>query len=148
MALCTLAYVSEARPGLTLKQLKQILRTARERNHRRDITGYLVFDGSYFAQLLEGDAAVLDALLPVLEADSRHHGLRLLLREPVAARHFADSCMGCANLAAPVHLDTSELRGVIHDVVGLRQWSLPEALEFFRLFREFRTPEQAALLTL
>ena len=56
--------------------------------------------------------------------------------------------MGCANLAAPVHLDTSELRGLIQDFVGSRQLPLAEVQAFFRTFTEFRTPEQASLLTL
>lgn len=148
MALTTLAYVSEARPGLSLKDLKQILRRSRENNYRRGVSGYLVFDGLSFAQILEAESGILDTLMTAIEADDRHRGLRLLLREPIAERHFADTCLGCANLAAPVHLDTSELRGLIRDVTGSRQLALPEALEFFRLFATFRTPEQAALLTL
>lgn len=148
MALMTLAYVSEARPGLSLRDLKQILRRARENNHRHAVSGFLVFDGAYFAQMLEAEAGVLDTLMTGIEADDRHHGLRLLLREPIGERHFGGSCMGCANLAAPVHLDTSELRGLIRDVTGSRQLGLPDALEFFRLFGHFRSPQQAALLTL
>ncbi|MCC5871253.1 MAG: BLUF domain-containing protein [Gammaproteobacteria bacterium] len=148
MALMTLAYVSEARPGLSLKDLKQILRRARENNFRRHVSGFLVFDGVSFAQILEAEAEVLGALMAAIEIDDRHHGLRLLLHESVAERHFPQTCMGCANLAAPVHLDTSELRGLIRDVTGSRQLGLREALEFFDLFSHFRTPEQAALLTL
>lgn len=148
MALMTLAYVSEARPGLSLKDLKQILRRARENNFRRAVTGFLVFDGMFFAQMLEGEAEVLDHLMATLATDDRHSALRLLLHEPIADRHFADACMGCANLAAPVHLDTSELRGLIRDVTGSRQLGLAEALEFFDLFGHFRSPQEAALLTL
>lgn len=148
MALTTLAYISEARPGLGLKDLKRILRRSREYNHRHGVTGYLVFDGIYFAQILEAEAPVLDNLMLGIEADERHHDLRLLLREPVIERNFGSWCMGCANLAAPVRLDTSELRGLIRDVVGQRRLALPDAVDFFQLFVRFRTPEQAALLTL
>lgn len=148
MALTTLAYISEARPGLMLKDLKQILRRSREKNHRHAVTGYLVFDGTYFAQILEADDTVLDLLLPTIVADDRHEDLRLLLCEPIIERNFDGWCMGCANLAAPVHLDTSELKGLIRDVVGQRSLSLPDAVDFFQLFVSFRTPQQAALLTL
>ena len=112
------------------------------------MTGYLVFDGGYFAQILEAEAAALDQLMPIIEADGRHRDLRLLLCESIAERHFAQTCMGCTNLAAPVHLDTSGLRGLLRDVTGRRQLCLPDALEFFRLFVDFRNPRQAALLTL
>lgn len=148
MKLTTLAYVSEAARGLGLKDLKQILRRAREHNFRTDLTGYLIYDGIWFAQLLEGPATELDAALARIEADDRHHGLQVLLREEITQRCFEGFCMGCANLNAPVHLDTSELRGVIRDFVGQRALSLHETQAFFRLFSEFRTPEQAALLTL
>lgn len=148
MALKTLAYVSEARPGLSLKDLKQILRRARENNYRRGVSGFLVFDGLYFAQILEAEADVVAALMIAIKADQRHREVRLLLEASIVQRHFGDSCMGCANLAAPVHLDTSELRGLIRDVTGSRQLGLADAVEFFRLFATFRTPEQAALLTL
>ncbi len=148
MALTTLAYISEARPGLGLRELKQILRRSREHNHRRGVTGYLVFDGTHFAQILEADDSVLDPLMLTIEGDPRHHDLRLLLREPVIERNFGSWCMGCANLAAPVHLDTSELRGLISDVIGQGRLALTDAVDFFQLFVRFRTPEQAALLSL
>jgi len=148
MKLSTLAYVSEAARGLGLKDLKQILRRSREHNFRADLTGYLVFDGVWFAQLLEGEAAALDDVMARITADPRHSDLRLLMREDITQRCFESWCMGCANLAAPVHLDTSELRGVIRDFVGHRELPLGEAQAFFRTFTEFRTPQQAALLTL
>lgn len=148
MKLATVAYVSEAARGLGLRELKLILRRSREHNFRSGLTGYLVFDGIHFAQLLEGDADVVDATLERIRRDARHHDVQDVLREPIVQRCFEGWCMGCANMAAPVHLDTSELRGVIHDFVGGRSLGLAETQAFFRLFAEFRTPEQAALLTL
>jgi len=148
MKLETLAYVSEAAPGLGLRDLKHILRRAREHNFRADVTGYLVYDGVWFAQLLEGRSEALDEIVARIEADSRHLGYNEILREEITQRCFEGWCMGCANLAAPVHVDTSELRGLIQDFVGSRQLPLPEVKAFFRTFTEFRTPEQASLLTL
>ncbi|HSG90508.1 MAG TPA: BLUF domain-containing protein [Pseudomonadales bacterium] len=148
MKLTTLAYVSEAARGLGLADLKHILRRSREHNFRADVTGYLVYDGIWFAQLLEGSAAALEATMARIEADERHHDIQMLLRGEITQRCFEGFFMGCANLAAPVHLDTSELRGVIRDFVGQRELTLHEVQAFFRLFSEFRTPEQAALLSL
>ncbi len=148
MALTTLAYVSEARQGLTLKDLKQILRRAREKNHRAGVSGWLVFDGAYFAQILEGEEGVLEPLLGCIEADPRHRDLRLLLHAGIDRRNFGATCMGCANLAAPVHIDTSELRGLLRDAMGTQQLPLEDAVELFRVFETFRTPEQASLLAL
>jgi hypothetical protein len=148
MKLEAVAYVSDAARGLGLKDLKHILRRSREHNFRAELTGYLVFDGLHFAQVLEGEGPAIDAVMARIAEDPRHHGVRELVREEVVQRCFEGWCMGCANLAAPVHLDTSELRGLIHDFVGERELALPEVQAFFRTFAEFRTPEQAALLTL
>ena len=148
MKLEAVAYVSEAARGLGLKDLKHVLRRSREHNFRADLTGYLVCDGLYFAQLLEGEPAAIDAVMARIRADARHHDVRELVREEIVQRCFEGWCMGCANLAAPVNLDTSELRGLIRDFVGERELALPEVQAFFRTFTEFRTPEQAALLTL
>lgn len=148
MKLETLAYVSKATPGLGLRDLKHVLRRSREQNFRAQITGYLVYDGLWFAQLLEGPAASLDGALARIEADPRHSELEVLVREPIVQRCFDGWAMGCTNLTAPVHIDTSELRGLIRDFVGGRRLALPEVQAFFRSFVEFRTPEQTALLSL
>lgn len=148
MALETLAYVSEARRGLALRDLKAILRKSREKNFRAGISGYLVFDGVYFAQILEGEEGTLQPLFHTIEADPRHHDVRLLHARPVTRRGYGDWAMGCANLSAPVDVDTSELRGIIRDFMDHRTPSFGEVHEFFRLFVEFQTPEQAAMLTI
>ncbi len=148
MKLETLAYVSRATPGLGLRDLKHVLRRSREHNFRARVTGYLVYDGVWFAQLLEGPAASLDAALARIMADPRHGEIRLLVRQPIVQRCFDGWAMGCTNLTAPVHIDTSELRGLIHDFVDGRRLDLPEVQAFFRSFVEFRTPEETALLSL
>jgi hypothetical protein len=144
----TLAYVSRATPGLGLRDLKHVLRRSREHNFRAGVTGYLVYDGAWFAQLLEGPAPALDSALARIEADPRHREVRLLLRQPIDRRCFDGWSMGCTNLAAPVDMDTSELRGLIHDFVDDRDPSLDEVQAFFRTFTEFRSPEQTSRLSL
>ena len=73
--------------------LRRIVDTARMLNRRRDLTGVLAFSGSHFLQVLEGDGAVLDALLESLRRDPRHDGLRVLGRTPISARRFGDWAM-------------------------------------------------------
>ena len=148
MKLVTQAYVSDAAPGLGLRDLKQILRRSREHNFRAAITGFLIHDGAHFAQLLEGPSSAVERLMERIATDPRHAGMQVILRTELTQRCFEGFCMGCANLAAPVHLDTSELRGVIRDFVGQRELGLHETQAFFRLFSEFRTPQEAALLAL
>jgi hypothetical protein len=140
--------VSRATPELGLRDLKQVLRRSREHNFRAQVTGYLVYDGTSFLQLLEGSGEALDAVMARIEADPRHRELTVLLREPIADRCFDGWAMGCTNLAAAAHVDTRELRARAEAFVTGERRPVSEAQAFFRDFVAVRTPEQAALLSL
>jgi hypothetical protein len=56
----------------------------------------LLFEGSSFLQVLEGEPERIDALLEKIRADRRHTRTVLLLREPIEQRSFADWTMGYA----------------------------------------------------
>lgn len=57
------------------------------------ITGALICTGEYFAQVIEGDAAAIDALLERLRADPRHTDLLVVDRGPIERRRFGDWSM-------------------------------------------------------
>lgn len=149
MALATLAYVSSAVPGLGLKELKQILRRSRENNFRSEISGYLVFDGEHFLQLLEGETEVLDDLYLRIARDGRHQALRLLFHDRIDQRAFGEFCMGCTNLAAAARVDVAAMRAAAHALAEQRDFrAADEAQSAFRRFTRFRTAENSMLLTL
>ncbi|WP_133366319.1 BLUF domain-containing protein [Qipengyuania sediminis] len=81
-------YVSEAAPGLGSQDVFRIIEQSARNNPSADITGFLIFRGGRFLQLVEGPLMSLETLLQVLERDPRHHSLRVLSRTPVAARSF------------------------------------------------------------
>jgi hypothetical protein len=62
----------------------------------------LYSDGNFF-QVLEGEAATVDALYEKLHRDKRHQQLTLIIREPIARRSFADWSMGFSS-ATPEEL--------------------------------------------
>lgn len=64
-------YVSST-PGLPKVELDEILDTAVEFNSQNDITGFLLHDGTYFVQYLEGPKNKIDILLNKISKDSRH----------------------------------------------------------------------------
>lgn len=64
-------YVSST-PGLPKSELDEILETAVEFNAKHDITGFLLHDGTYFVQYLEGPKTNIDNLLNKISADTRH----------------------------------------------------------------------------
>lgn len=58
-------------------------------NGRTGLTGALVFTGSHFAQILEGDRREIDKLLAAIHRDARHTELNIIERIDVHARRFA-----------------------------------------------------------
>lgn len=64
-------YVSSTK-GLLKSELDEILDTAIEFNAKNDITGFLLHDGTYFVQYLEGPKISVDNLLNKISKDPRH----------------------------------------------------------------------------
>ena len=94
MPLQHLAYISTAAPTVCEDDIRLILEQSRRNNPARRVTGHLQCHGGCFFQVLEGPAESLDELLAKLLADPRHGELKVLYREPLARRHFADWSMG------------------------------------------------------
>lgn len=73
--------------------LAEILRVARANNASLGITGALMLYDDWFAQVLEGPQAVVEALYAKIKADSRHDGIRLNEAGPVPKQLFAKWAM-------------------------------------------------------
>ena len=87
-------YLSKARPELDAVDVRAILGSAQVKNRRRDVTGFLLYSGRHFVQVLEGRTAELDALVKTLESDERHAELHVLVREPIRHRRYGAWAMG------------------------------------------------------
>lgn len=85
-------YISTAR-GDTQDERGHILLTSRRNNERDGITGLLYDDGVRFLQVLEGDAARVDATFARIKADPRHRAVVILSRRAIEAREFGDWAM-------------------------------------------------------
>ena len=77
--LFTLLYTSLLAPDAVIADVADIARTSRRRNRLDDITGLLVFDGSSFAQLVEGPQPAIVDLRDRLVADRRHCDMDVLV---------------------------------------------------------------------
>lgn len=73
--------------------LASILGTARRKNARDGITGALICRHDIYLQLIEGDAAAIDALFARLSVDDRHLAVTLLSRVEVPDRIFPEWAM-------------------------------------------------------
>lgn len=78
---CRYFYTSRLSLGQPVTVVSDVLRGARAFNRRSGISGALLFDGEYFAQLLEGDAPIVQALARRIEADPRHTGVEVRIEQ-------------------------------------------------------------------
>lgn len=125
-------------------ELGEILRVSRERNEREGVTGLLIYRFSpedqrgNFMQLLEGEAAAVDAAWTRIRADPRHHTKIVLEERELAEREFPDWSMGFRNVEAA---DLAAFEGY-RDLGSEAFWTrartalLPAALEVMTSFYE------------
>jgi hypothetical protein len=73
--------------------LGDILKTARFKNAELGVTGALMLYDDWFAQVLEGPQAVVEALYATIKSDPRHDGIRLNEATGVPKRLFGKWAM-------------------------------------------------------
>jgi hypothetical protein len=75
-------------------QLAAILEVSRRNNGRDGITGYLVSDGAWFVQILEGEDDVVMGALVRIRFDPRHADVKVLSTRQIGRRSFPQWSMG------------------------------------------------------
>ena len=125
-----LVYISERCSSTNDAEIYRIKLRAEHNNHRRNITGALLFTERYFLQYLEGEAAVVDALYANICRDPRHTNARLLLRTPIQQRDFSRWSLGVKKL-----LDNDENQDFIAvlNMIGQASTVSESQLEWFKL---------------
>ena len=97
-SLQSLLYVSTAEVPFTSVDLVNLTSRSEYANQKRDITGYLWFDGSMFLQSLEGPADAIDKLETKITSDPRHSIVKRFTRSlPADARRFTGWSMRLMN---------------------------------------------------
>jgi hypothetical protein len=97
-ALQSLLYVSIAEVPFTSVDLVNLTSRSEYANEKRDITGYLWFDGSMFMQYLEGPAGAIDTLETKITSDPRHSIVkRFTCSLPADERRFTGWSMRLMN---------------------------------------------------
>jgi len=76
------------------EQIGQILEVSRRNNARDGLTGYLVSDGAWFLQILEGDGDRVGAALARIRDDERHSEVRVISSRQIRMRSFPQWSMG------------------------------------------------------
>jgi Sensors of blue-light using FAD len=93
VSLAELVYVSRSTDTDRLT-VGKILSAARRFNGPRDITGLLLFDGSYYLQRLEGHRQVISNLYYRIAGDQRHSEVTLLAAGALSERECPGWSMG------------------------------------------------------
>jgi len=83
-----LTYRSIAIPEITIEQIEEILKTARNFNSKNDVTGCLIFSKGYFIQLLEGSKDTIYELMDSIDIDKRHTNIDILSEGETDERLF------------------------------------------------------------
>jgi hypothetical protein len=79
-----------------LTNMREILGASQRNNARDGITGFLIFDKTWFFQVLEGDRAVVKETYDRIAADTRHTGTVVMSTRDAALRSFPNWTMGGA----------------------------------------------------
>lgn len=91
-------YLSKATRPLSSGELQDLLAGARLRNKDRGISGLLLYDAGYFAQVLEGPTEAIADLMSRIEDDPRHEEVVVLSAGPIESRFFEGWGMDWAHL--------------------------------------------------
>lgn len=95
-----LVYRSEAAQPMGGTELRELLRQARQKNHRLAVTGVLLYKAGGFLQVLEGREETVRALSATIREDPRHDDVETLLTTRAPRRVFPGWSMGLDNLEA------------------------------------------------
>lgn len=83
-----LLYTSLIAEDTQVLDVQRIVSSAQVHNRRRDITGVLAMGRRHFAQVLEGDAEIVERVVATISRDPRHTDVRVQLREDSGQRLF------------------------------------------------------------
>lgn len=97
--LMRLIYFSECSDAKAV-DVDKILEISRRNNKEKGITGFLVFDGQYFVQVLEGGRRVVSDLYLKIAGDGRHNNVVLVGFQQISERGFTNWSMGFFDAAS------------------------------------------------
>jgi hypothetical protein len=77
-----------------LQHLREIIRISQRNNQGAGITGYLIFDKTWFLQILEGERNKVFGTFERIRNDRRHAGVTLIQTREALSRSFPNWTMG------------------------------------------------------
>jgi hypothetical protein len=107
----SLLYCSMATREMLEADILDLLKVARDKNARLEVSGLLVYQKrtNEFLQILEGEKNVIFDLLETIKADDRHKRLHVIHDQEIPERGFKGWSMAFANMES---IDKSKLEGI------------------------------------
>ncbi|WP_136588182.1 MULTISPECIES: BLUF domain-containing protein [Actinomycetes] len=115
-ALHSVVYSSTATKPFSPVDLQDLLKHSRQKNSTSNLTGMLLYRGGRFIQVLEGPEDVVRDLVETIRLDSRHTGMRILLRETLQQRNFPSWTMGYEPIGVPADTPPEGYRDTFDDL--------------------------------
>ena len=94
-----LVYASSASQKFSEQELVELLEVSRKNNKPFDVTGILLYRDGNFIQVLEGTRENVETIYGYINADERHKGVMLVVKEDVEDRLFPNWSMGFEDLS-------------------------------------------------
>jgi len=91
-------YISTAVKPMNYDDFSALLQQCRDSNHKRGITGMLLYQNGTFMQMIEGEKQVVLDLFDEILKDDRHTGVHTVLTGDIEKRNFEDWSMGFFNM--------------------------------------------------
>jgi hypothetical protein len=90
------------------RQIDGILQAARNNNRKLDVTGALLYNDGFFAQVLEGPRTGIEKIFEKIQRDNRHNNITVLETSAITSRDFPDWSMAFVHPVSEVQAaDTS-----------------------------------------
>ncbi|QPK63543.1 BLUF domain-containing protein [Methylomonas sp. LL1] len=135
MSLYCVVYTSVASQKWSDDDLRELLKRARAKNERLNVTGMLLYLDPFSLQVLEGEETVLDQLFNTIKQDARHYKVSVIYKKPISERSFGDWTMGFNKISD----QTPDVQEGFNDFLQRPMAELPnlssEVDDLLRLFR-------------
>ena len=112
-------YISQEASPLSADALLGLLSQCHQNNVAKGLTGMLLFGNGTFLQSLEGERAVVDALMQKIAQDPRHTAMKVLRQDTISERQYADWSMGFERVTEKTLAEIPGLRDL-----GLRNFNV------------------------
>ncbi len=84
----SLVYVSDTSKDLKKADIQKVFDFTTDWNINHDISGFLVYKGGNFIQLLEGNEKTIKSLFKRISKDNRHVNVTIILEENISQHSF------------------------------------------------------------